>query len=344
MGFSDQTDIWFTIGPESNHPEMVNKLLNAGATGARLTFSYGTPDLHEQFAEMLNKASGVTDTSCTVVADLGGEKVRLKSFPTNSKINVGEDDDIRLVVGSDRADIQSGQLPIDSERFLNQLRQGDRIFIGDGAVELEVTKLTQEAADCKVTVPGTIEQGRGVIVQNGEFEPRALTEQDREHLDAIGKSDCYDVVEISFVSSRKEVSQTREILADHDTNVPIVAKVETANGIENAQAIADSADALMIARGDLALHMPWTELGYHVERVVEAAEAAGTPWIIATQVVEGLERFAFPTRAELCDLDRWCKRGAAGILLSRETAFGSDPVRAVSAVRDVIDVSANKNR
>jgi pyruvate kinase len=343
MGFSDRTDIWFTIGPESNNPEMINGLLDAGATGARLTFSYGTPDLHEQFAEMLTKASAVTGRPCTIVADLGGEKVRLERFPTVEQINVGQNDDVRLVADSNRADIQSRHLPIDSERFLEQLCQGDRVFIGDGAVELEVVTSDESTVECKVSVPGTIEQGRGLIVQNGDFEPRALTDKDREHLDTIGQSDCYDVVEISFVSNREEVDKTREILADHDTHVPIVAKIETASGIENAQAIADAADALMIARGDLALHLPWTELGHHVERVVEAAEATETPWIMATQVVEGLERFAFPTRAELCDLDRWRKRGVDGILLSRETAFGSDPVRAVSAVRDVLNVSATNS-
>jgi len=343
MGFLDQTDIWFTVGPESNNPEMINDLLDAGATGARLTFSYGTPDLHEQFAEMLNKASAVTDCPCTIVADLGGEKVRLDRFPTGEQINVGKNDDVCLTADLNEADIQSRHLPIDSERFLKELCQGDRIFIGDGTVELEVVTPGEKMADCKVSVPGIIEQGRGLIVQNGEFEPRALTGQDREHLDTIGRSDCYDVVEISFVSSQEEVAKTREILADHDTHVPIVAKIETASGIKNVQAIADAADALMIARGDLALHMPWPELGYHVEHVVEAAEATETPWIMATQVVEGLERFAFPTRAEVCDLDRWRKRGVDGILLSRETAFGSDPVRAVSAVRDVLNVSAVNN-
>lgn len=339
-GLSANGDVWFTVGPESNYPTAVNRLLRAGATGARVTFSYGTPELQEQVAGMLADAAQTTGRPCTVVADLAGEKVRLAEFSGTDTVELNGDETVRLVSPSRSFDQDAPTFPVDSERFLESLSTGDRVLVGDGAVILSVAGRTADGVECTVVEQGTVEQRRGLVVQDSDFEPRSLTATDREHLSFVADSGAFDAVAISFVSGAGDVEEARERLDGAGREYPIISKIETRAGVRNAEEIAAASDVVMVARGDLGLYLPWEQLGYNVERIVAAAEAAGTPWFMATQVAEGIERFAFPTRAELCDLHRWERRGMAGVLLSYETAFGADPERAVATVRRTLDASA----
>jgi pyruvate kinase len=147
---------------------------------------------------------------------------------------------------------------------------------------------------------------------------------------------AFDAVALSFVGSDAELKRVRERIQRAGRTVAIVAKIETPAGVANADAICQAADVVMAARGDLALTAPWTELPAAVRAIAASARAAGKPWLLATQVAEGLERFAFPSRAEICDLAHWLAEGCAGVLLSYETAFGSRPTAAVSSVASLL--------
>lgn len=337
---SKRPDVWFTVGPESNSPGAVNDLLHAGATGARLTFSYGTPELQQQVANMISDARETRDRPCSILADLPGEKVRLTEFPGTDSVTLRGDEVVRLVPPAASFEAEPPTLPVDSERFIDSVTVGDRIVVGDGGAMLEVSDRYERGVECAVVEPGTVEQLRGIAVLGGDFEPKSLTDADRDRLSFIAESDAFDAVALSFVSEAREVADARDILDGDGRRYPIVSKIETRRGVENAEEIAEISDVLMVARGDLALYLPWAQLGYYVEDVVASAKETETPWIMATQVVEGIERFAFPTRAEICDLHRWIRCGCNGVLLSRETAFGSDPERAVATVRSVLDANA----
>lgn len=334
---STRPDLWFTVGPESNSPGAVNDLLRAGATGARLTFSYGTPELQEQVANMISNAREMTSKKCTILADLPGEKVRFTEFSGDNSVTLNGDEVVRLVPPTVSFEAEPPTLPVDSERFIENISIGDKIIVGDGAVILAASDRFERGVECKVVDQGTIEQLRGIAVHDGEFHPSTLTDADLDQLSFIAKSDAFDAIALSFVSEPKDVAAARDILDRDGQRYPIISKIETKRGVENAEEIAELSDILMIARGDLALYLPWAQLGYHVENVVASARETETPWIMATQVAEGIERFAFPTRAEVCDLHRWNRCGCDGVLLSRETAFGSDPERAVATVRSVLD-------
>jgi pyruvate kinase len=340
----EPTDIWFTIGPNSNDPQTVNQILEKGATGVRLTFSFGTPKLQEQFASLVSDASANVSQPCTIVADLPGEKVRLGEFRGLDEIRVGKGENVRLAPPSGTFNAYSNRLPIDSEVFLEQTNVGDVLTIGDGAVILRA--IERDGADliCEVVDEGTINQKRGIVVQGGDFEPSALTDDDLRSLRYVASSGAFDTVALSFVSGAAEVKKAKAVLHKEDQDVPIVSKIETRGGVENIDEIAEISDAIMVARGDLALYLPWEELGYHVANVVDQVRKHETPWIMATQVAEGLERFSFPTRAEICDLTRWNTEGMDGVLLSYETAFGSDPEKAVSRVRDIVRDRPSGNR
>jgi pyruvate kinase len=220
----------------------------------------------------------------------------------------------------------------------------DIILEGDGALWLKVLEIVEDGARCEVGVDGVIHPGRGIILQNETFSPRSLTEKDNSDLGAIAQScGVFDAVAISFVSRAEEIRIVRDSLIKHGQDLFIVAKIETQLGIDNLDQIVSAADILMAARGDLALSRPWIELYDAVCAVATKARSSSKPWILATQITEGLERFAFPTRAEICDLAHWMMSGASGAMLSYETAFGPRPVDAVQCVRRIVDhYSANQ--
>lgn len=336
---SERGDIWFTMGPATNNPNAVGDLVEAGVTGVRLTFSFGTQSLQSQRAQVVRNAAAAADTDCTVVADLAGEQVRFGEFHGTTKVTTDAGDRWTLVP-ADRETVGDGRLPVDSESFIATLSGGDRLVVGDGAVRLDVTETDGTAADCEVVTGGELNPNRGLVVQDGGFEPDSLTEDDRDDLRYVADSPEFDAVCLSFVSDAGDVAEAREVLASGEADQSIVAKIETPEGVENAPEIAAAADAVMVARGDLALFLPWTELETHVRSVVEAAERADVPWVLATQVAEGRERYAYPTRAEICDLSRWAREGADGVLLSYETAFGDAPVETVEAVSMLLDETA----
>lgn len=339
MDFAEgDTDIWFTMGPKSRNPLTVRQLVEAGASVVRLGFSFGDHKLQTQRARMVRDAADATNGTCHVIADLPGEKIRLGDFGGRESIHLEGSETVTLVPLERDFDPTERVLPVEDALF-GRTKVEDTLLVGDGSVSMDVIESDDSSLRAEVERGGTINPNRGVIVQGSDFEPESLTDEDVRHLRYVAESGLFDAVALSFVSSASEVERARSILDDSGEMPPVVSKIETRAGVENVGDICKASDAVMVARGDLALFLPWPELGRHVKRVVEAAQRTSTPWIMATQVAEALERFSFPTRAELCDLNRWVAEGGDGVLLSYETAFGSAPVDAVSRVSDVIDAT-----
>lgn len=333
----EKPDIWFTMGPESNNPYIIQDIFEAGATGVRLTFSFGSQELQSQRSKMVTRAAKAANSEATIVADFEGEEMRLADFPGFRKISVESGSEVKLTFNEDDFAPETKSIPVKSIEFPDRVKEGDRILIGDGSVILDVVNKYDDYVSCEVSSSGIINPNRGIVIQDSEFEPKSLTEKDKADLKYVADKKEFDAIALSFVSHAEEVERAREILQSKGANLPIVSKVETPKALQNIRGIAKASDAIMVARGDLALFLPWQELGVHTQRIVSETKAVGTPWIMATQMAEGLERFAFPTRAEICDLTRWVNSGMDGMLLSYETAFGSHPVKAASTMREIID-------
>lgn len=252
-------------------------------------------------------------------------------------------DEFQLAVGDicDPAGERSLVLP--SSSFFLRLCHGSVVTVGDGSAVFEVLKVGVGKASIRAVSNGTVNQRRGLTVQNSDFRPVCLTDKDYADLRVVATSGAFDAVALSFVSSPSDVTAARNVLASNRSILPIIAKVETAMGINNIAAICQVSDSVMAARGDLALAIPWIELPAAMDEIEKGARQSGTPWIVATQVAEGLERFAMPTRAEICDLARWLQSGCSGVLLSYETAFGASPVQAVGATRQLIQRWGKEN-
>lgn len=330
-------EIWFTIGPSSNSDQIIEKIIHAGASGVRLTFSYGDRELHEKRAIVVEEASNSVGKNCIKIADIPGEKIRLGNFGEYDEVFIEKGDDFSLVREEFNSENGEFRIPVLSSKFFDSVAENDVLNFGDGAVTSVVKNVKKDEITLNVLQGGHLNPNRGVSVQDSSFEPRTLTNSDRKDLQFIAKSQHFDAVALSFVSSANDIHEAREVLSSHGEERPIAAKVETKKGLENIDAIANAADVVIIARGDLALYLPWESLGINVMKIVEECQRNDTPWIIATQIVEGLNRFSFPTRAEICDLSQWVGKGTAGIMLSYETAFGSQPVQAVNCTKKVID-------
>jgi pyruvate kinase len=337
----ERPEIWGTVGPEADDPKTIRELINAGVTGMRTSFSYATPEVHSRRAELIGDAAASVNRPCRVIADIPGEKVRLGDF-AEAEVPVSMGNVVHFVSEDREFDTADNRFPVKSTDFFEYVREGDTLLVGDGGAMVEVTEARDGHLVCEATLDGELNPSRGLVVQDGEFEPASLTDADRNDVKYVAESGRFDALALSFVSDTEAVREARQILREADADLPIVAKIETRRGVENLSAIAPEVDAIMVARGDLALYLPWAELGRHTERIVEAANHHDVPWILATQVAEGLERFTFPTRAEICDLTRWLDEGMDGVLLSYETAFGPRPVDAVSSVGEILDADAER--
>lgn len=200
-----------------------------------------------------------------------------------------------------------------------------------------VTRASGDEARAEALQDGVIDRNRGLTIQGREFQPKCLTAKDLDDLEHVLASPLYDIVALSFVASAAEIHQVRQRARENGREAVVLAKIETTAGVDRVEEICAASDLVMAARGDLALALPWVELPAAVERIAAAAKGSGTPWILATQIMEGLERFALPTRAEICDLAHWLLEGCAGVLLSYETAFGRFPEAAVGSARKLLD-------
>jgi pyruvate kinase len=309
------THLWITLGPSSLGRE--KEMLGLGATGARLTFSFGTPELQLERARVLREAARASGRPCLNVADLAGEKYRLGAFAGPPTIEAESGRRFRLTLSDQLDPLALRALPVPAQTFFEHLTPGDVITVGDGAAELSVVDCADSEASVEVTLGGVINQFRGLTVRGKAFRPRALTDKDRSDLEFIAQHEEFDAVAVSFVSSAADVVAARGALAGRD--LPVIAKIETAHGVENIEEICTAADMVMAARGDLALSIPWVDLPEAVELIIGGARATGTPWILATQIAEGLERFSLPTRAEICDLAlaQPGLRGRASVLRDR---------------------------
>jgi pyruvate kinase len=316
---------------------VLQQLFAAGATGARLTFSYGTPELQVERAVRVKRAAQVVGKEAFIVADFQGEKCRFSKIEGVNEIQVESTTLVLLTAGVADVTGEIKKLPLQMPSYLDNLAPGDVIVEGDGALLLEVIERRSDGVLCHATQAGVLHPGRGIVLRKSDFRPAALTEKDRSDLVAAVQGGVFDALALSFISSGDDLESARSLAAANGPALPLIAKIETALGVRNIEEIAQRSDMLMAARGDLAFSMAWEELPSGVAAIRNAAASNSRPWILATQLVEGLERFAFPTRAEICDLAHWMQKGAFGAMVSYETAFGPRPVDSVTCVRTLVD-------
>jgi pyruvate kinase len=321
---NSRTKLVCTLGPASATPKMVRGLVEAGASVFRINCSHGTADDHARGVSIVREVEASTGLALSVLADLPGPKVRLADVdPDPYAFRPGQ----RFELRSDGPPDANGAATT-YPGLAGDLREGDRILLADGAVELTVIGVENDAVLTECLRAGTVRSRQGVNVPAERLSLPPVSDRDTEMLQHVLELGV-DLIAQSFVRAPSDVEQLRAAMGDR--HVPIVAKIETRPAVEDFERILDVADAAMVARGDLGVELPMEEIPLIQKRLLRAARVAGRPVIVATQMLESMSRSPRPTRAEANDVATAVLDGADAIMLSGETAVGDYPFEAASA-------------
>lgn len=312
-----------TLGPAS--VDRVVELVDARMDVARINLSHGTPSEHERTLEAVRGAAARTGRTVGALADLSGPKVRLGAFAQGAvELAPGEG----FVLGPPGAPGSRSRVSTTYDRLAADLRPEDRVHLADGAIELRVVACHDDGdVQTEVVRGGTVRSRAGLNLPSARLGLPALTTKDRADLDRVVGWGI-DLVALSFVRSPADVRELRGLLGD--APVGVVAKIETDPAVEGFTGILQEADAVMIARGDLGVEVPFEEVPVLQKELVRRAVEAGVPVVVATHMLESMVTSARPTRAEASDVANAILDGADAILLSAETAIGEQPVRAAA--------------
>jgi pyruvate kinase len=338
-GASRRAKIICTIGPSCNTESALRTLLQAGMDVARLNFSHGTHEDHAGLIKRLREAAEAEERTVCILQDLQGPKIRtgvLKDHqPIELKAGAAVTITTRAVEGN--ADVISTTF----SHLPDEVHPDSRILLSDGRIEFEVRGVHGEDIKCQVINGGMMAEHQGINLPGAALSIPALTEKDRKDLE-FGVQHGVDLVALSFVRSAADVRTARGIIAARSSDVPIIAKLEKPQALDQLEAILEAADGVMVARGDLGVEMPAEKVPVIQKHVIRRAGQWRKPVIIATQMLESMIENPRPTRAEASDVANAIFDGADAVMLSAETAGGKYPREAVCMMAKIV-VEAENN-
>jgi pyruvate kinase len=327
-----RTRILSTIGPASQEPQAIRRLLAAGTDAFRLNFSHGTPASHAETCRRVRAAAAEAGRDVAVLQDLGGPKIRIG--PLASPITLVEGDELVIEFGD--ASGGPGRVFCAFDALFTSVQVGHRLLVDDGRIELEVTAVDPGRLATRVVAGGDLEGRKGVNVPGVPLRTSALTAKDIDDLGA-GVAMGVDLVALSFVQSAADLKAARAAAtAAGAPDLPIIAKIEKPLAVEQIEEILPLSDGLMVARGDLGIELPLETLPAVQKRLILAARRHAVPVIVATQVLESMRTEPRPTRAEVTDAAHAVDQGADAIMLAGETAVGRYPVQSVETLDRII--------
>jgi pyruvate kinase len=336
-----RTKIVATIGPATEDPKIIEKLIEAGIDVARLNFSHDRHEVHMQRAEIVRERGQALGKTVGVLVDLQGPKIRIGRF-RNGPVQLQEgatftiDADYPLDAGTAQCvGTTYKMLPRDVNR-------GATLLLDDGRIALWVDKVEGSRVICRVTTGGELSDNKGINRQGGGLSAAALTDKDREDIKTAARMQA-DYLAISFPRSAADVNEARELFYAAGGKGGIVAKIERAEAVENIEEIIRAADAVMIARGDLAVEIGDAAVPPIQKRIIHLARRMNKVAITATQMMESMIENPVPTRAEVSDVANAVLDGTDAIMLSAETARGKYPVQAVAAMDRVCRVAEKED-
>jgi len=322
-----------TIGPATDSAEQLVNLVNAGMNIARLNMSHGDHVLHAKRVEWIRDAARIAGRPVGILADLQGPKIRLGTF---------EDGPVTLTAG-DRFVITTDDVPGTVERASTTLKTltqdvtpGAQILINDGAIELVAVDVTETDVVTEVVVGGEVSDHKGINLPGVPVSVPALSEKDERDLRWALRHGV-DLVALSFVRSAADIEPVHKVMDSEDRHVPVIAKLEKPQALENLDAIIDTFDAFMVARGDLGVELPLEDVPAAQKKIIDAARIWAKPVIVATQMLESMITAARPTRAEASDVANAILDGADALMLSGETAVGEHSIHAVDVMSRIIN-------
>ncbi len=333
-----KTKIVCTLGPASNTYELIKALAQNGMNVARFNFSHGSHETHLATFKLVSRVRNELGIPLATLLDTKGPEIRLKTF-ANGPVTLHTGDAFTLTT----RDVPGDQniVGISYDRLPQDLGDNTRILIDDGLVELRVEGKNDTDIFTRVMSDGQISNRKGVNVPGVHFSMPYISEQDREDV-LFGIRTGFDYVAASFVRSRADVDAMRKLLDDNGgKHVRIISKIENAQGVDHINEIIEASDAVMIARGDMGVEIPFEEIPVLQKRIIRATTMAGRQVITATQMLESMVHHPRPTRAEITDVANAIYDGTSAIMLSGETASGEYPVEAVATMARIAERAEN---
>jgi pyruvate kinase len=321
-----------TLGPASSSYDQLRAIIEAGVDVARMNLSHGSYDVHEQIYRDVRKAASDLDKPVGVFVDLQGPKIRLTKF---------KEGPVMLVKGATfkiTTDDIEGDVNICGTTFKGlpgDVNVGDFLLIDDGKVKLRAVEVSDTTVTTIVEIPGQVSNNKGINLPGVAVNVPALSEKDEDDLRWALKLGV-DMVALSFVRNASDIERVQEIMREEGRKVPVIAKIEKPQAVENLEEIIDAFDAIMVARGDLGVELPLEQVPIVQKRAVELARRWAKPVIVATQMLESMISSSIPTRAETSDVANAVLDGADALMLSGETSVGAFPVETVSTMARII--------
>ena len=335
-----KTKIVCTLGPSSSNEGTIKKMLLSGMNVARVNFSHGTHEQHHKTIETFRKVRDKLDMPAAVMLDTKGPEIRLKDF-VNGKEFLEDGQEFTLT--SRDVEGTSSIVATTYERLPNMVREGDKILIDDGMIVLSVISKTETDILTRVVHGGNVSNHKGVNIPNVDLGMEYIGEQDRSDI-LFGIEEDVDYIAASFVRMQEDVEELRKLLNDNGgKDIKIIAKIESAQGVDNFEHILPKVDGIMIARGDMGVELAFERLPGIQKRIIKRCLESGKIAITATQMLESMVENPVPTRAEITDVANAVYDGTSAVMLSGETAAGKYPVEAVEVMAKVAEQAEADN-
>jgi len=326
------TKIVCTIGPASRNYKMIGGLIEKGMNVARLNFSHGTHEEHQQAIENIRKASLKTGRVVAILQDLGGPKIRIGKIRKES-VFLKEGSSFILTNRNIVGDEQGVSVSISS--FSHKVKKGDAIFLSDGALELKVKEIKAGDVICRIMRGGKLSSHKGINIPNLSMNISSLTDKDSQDI-LFGIKNKVDFIGLSFIRSAEDIIKVRKILKKNKAEeISLIAKIEKKEAVGNLKEIIEFSDGIMIARGDLGVEIPLEDVPLVQKNIIKKCNYVGKPVITATQMLMSMMNNPRPSRAEVMDVANAILDGTDAIMLSEETAVGEYPLEAVNIMNKI---------
>jgi pyruvate kinase len=339
--FEKKTKIVATLGPSSQDYKIIEKMIKAGVNVFRLNFSHGSYENHANLIKNIRKAEKSLNIPVAIMQDLQGPKIRIGEMPESGlRVENGK----RIIIAVGEKHHKDGEIPLVYPGLEKRVKKGNHILIDDGNIEVVVESIKKNKILCKILQGGLIFSHKGINLPHTNLaDIPALSEKDKEDL-KFGIKLEVDSVALSFVKSAKDIVEARNLISfyekkfkiKNEQSIFIISKIEQHEAIDNLDEIIAETDGVMVARGDLAMETNMSQLPLLQKKIIDKANEATKPVIVATQMLDSMQEKIRPTRAEITDVANAVIDHADALMLSNETAVGKHPILVVETMKKII--------
>ena len=334
--FIKRTKIVATIGPAVDTKESIKELLKAGANVFRLNTSHGTMEDHREKFNLIREVSQELDVYCAIMVDLQGPKIRVGNLIKEIELKNGE----QVVFSHMQNQEDENIIPVDYQGITDDVKKDSKILLDDGKIAATVDKVEGDKVYATITNGGILKSRKGLNIPGSTASLDAVTEKDVEYIKFAIEMKA-DYIALSFVRQKEDVLLAKKYINNFNSNIPVIAKLEKPQAIENLTEIISAADCIMVARGDLGIELSPVEVPICQKLIISECNKQKKPVIVATQMLESMINEPIPTRAEVSDVANAIIDGADAVMLSGETSVGKFAIKAVQTMSQIAQYTEN---